>query len=156
MPGFKDWLEARLNKYDNTLISDDDLRRLKKIGITVENNESLLKVLKTFDPSNGSKDQGYVILKEFLESLGSRYLLKERHQGKPLDGVCRFHVGNGAQVHRLNFGADLSQSGIQKSYSLMVNYLYDIDNDKIAENQARYKAGDDVAASPQVLRQTAN
>ena len=70
MPGFKDWLEARLNKYDNTLISDDDLLRLKKNGITVENNESLLKALKAFEPSNRSKDQGYVILKELLESLG--------------------------------------------------------------------------------------
>lgn len=159
MPGFKDWLDAKLHKYgsggkfhDNTLISDDDVLRLKNIGITVGNNESFLKVLKTFEQSNRSKDQEYIILKEILEALGSQYLLsKERHRGKPLDGVCRFHVGNGAQVHRLNFGADLSQRGIEKSYSLMVNYLYDIDNDKIAENQARYEAGGDVPASPEVL-----
>ena len=40
--------------------------------------------------------------------------------------VARFHLGNGARVERLNWGADPSAKGVKQSYGLMVNYLYDL------------------------------
>src|SRR6185312_12873113 len=40
--------------------------------------------------------------------------------------VARFHLGNGARVERLNWGADPSAKGIKQSWGLMVNYLYDL------------------------------
>jgi malonyl-CoA decarboxylase len=46
--------------------------------------------------------------------------------GKPLDAVARFHLGNGARVERLNWAADPSAKGIRQSCGLMVNYLYDL------------------------------
>ena len=46
--------------------------------------------------------------------------------GKPLDAVARFHLGNGARVERLNWGGDPSVKGVKQSYGLMVNYLYDL------------------------------
>lgn len=56
----------------------------------------------------------------------ARYLLltKDRH-GRPRDPVARFHLGNGAAVHRLIPGADLSERGQKQSLGMMVNYLYD-------------------------------
>jgi malonyl-CoA decarboxylase len=46
--------------------------------------------------------------------------------GKPVDAVARFHLGNGARVERLNWRADPSPKGLKQSYGLMVNYLYDL------------------------------
>ncbi|MCW5652860.1 malonyl-CoA decarboxylase family protein [Hydrogenophaga sp.] len=56
----------------------------------------------------------------------ARYLGRELQDGKPLDPVARFHLGNGARVERLNWAADPSAKGMRQSYGLMVNYLYDL------------------------------
>ncbi len=56
----------------------------------------------------------------------ARYLGLELQEGKPLDPVARFHLGNGARVERLNWAADPSPKGQKQSYGLMVNYLYDL------------------------------
>nr|HRO14907.1 malonyl-CoA decarboxylase family protein [Paracoccus sp. (in: a-proteobacteria)] len=47
-------------------------------------------------------------------------------RGRPLDPVARFHLGNGAEAHRLIARADLSPPGLRQSLGLMVNYLYDL------------------------------
>ncbi|HWI80862.1 malonyl-CoA decarboxylase [Ramlibacter sp.] len=54
------------------------------------------------------------------------YLGRELQDGKPLDPVARFHLGNGARVERLNWAGDPSSKGLKQSYGLMVNYLYDL------------------------------
>jgi malonyl-CoA decarboxylase len=41
------------------------------------------------------------------------------------DPVARFHLGNGARLERVNWGANLSPRGLRESYGIMVNYLYD-------------------------------
>ena len=51
---------------------------------------------------------------------------RELHDGKPVDPVARFHLGNGARVERLNWAGDPSAKGLKQSYGLMVNYLYDL------------------------------
>ncbi|WP_445263593.1 malonyl-CoA decarboxylase [Ramlibacter sp. PS4R-6] len=56
----------------------------------------------------------------------ARYLGQEKQEGRPLDPVARFHLGNGARVERLNWAADPSAKGLKQSYGLMVNYLYDL------------------------------
>ena len=61
-----------------------------------------------------------------LLAWAARYLGKELQDGKPLDPVARFHLGNGARVERLNWGGDPSPKGLKQSFGLMVNYLYDL------------------------------
>ena len=61
-----------------------------------------------------------------LLSWAARYLGKELQDGKPVDPVARFHLGNGARVERLNWAGDPSAKGLKQSFGLMVNYLYDI------------------------------
>ncbi len=56
----------------------------------------------------------------------AQYLGKETKDGKPLDAVARFHLGNGARIERINWLGDPSTKGIKQSYGLMVNYLYDL------------------------------
>ena len=60
-----------------------------------------------------------------LLSWAARYLGKELQDGKPVDPVARFHLGNGARVERLNWAGDPSTKGVKQSFGLMVNYLYD-------------------------------
>ena len=43
-----------------------------------------------------------------------------------MDPVARFHLGNGARVENIHWLADPSAKGMQQSYGMMVNYLYDL------------------------------
>ncbi|MGX9354696.1 malonyl-CoA decarboxylase domain-containing protein [Roseobacteraceae bacterium S113] len=57
----------------------------------------------------------------------ARYLLEaKRGDGLPRDPVARFHLGNGAEIHDIHAGADLSEKGVAQSGGAMVNYLYDL------------------------------
>jgi malonyl-CoA decarboxylase len=64
--------------------------------------------------------------------------------------VARFHLGNGAQLERLNFLGDATENGIKQSYGLMVNYLYDLE--QIEKNHEGYAEGRTVIASNAVKR----
>lgn len=74
-----------------------------------------------------------------LKQWAARYLAQELQDGKPLDAVARFHLGNGARVERLNWAADPSAKGLRQSYGLMVNYLYDLK--KLDKNRAALAQG---------------
>ena len=56
----------------------------------------------------------------------SRYILvSDRKDLSANDPVARFHLGNGASVHKLNHMGDTSVNGIKQSAGMMINYLYD-------------------------------
>jgi malonyl-CoA decarboxylase len=84
-----------------------------------------------------------------LEQLAAKYLLtaKDAH-GRPVDPVARFHLGNGAQVHAVHHGADISTRGQDQSASMMVNYLYDLA--RISQNAVQFSQHGDIAASAAV------
>src|SRR6056300_1163316 len=44
----------------------------------------------------------------------------------PNDPVARFHLGNGAILHKINLNADMSTKGMEQSHGAMINYLYDL------------------------------
>jgi malonyl-CoA decarboxylase len=81
-------------------------------------------LLQSWDaaPELAEKSPPRVTLKQWA----ARYLASELQDGKPLDAVARFHLGNGARIERLNWAADPSAKGFKQSYGLMVNYLYDL------------------------------
>lgn len=86
---------------------------------------------------------------EAQRQLAAQYLLTAKHdRGSPRDPVARFHLGNGALIHDVHAGADLSPNGMAQSAGVMVNYLYD--RALIAQNHEGYADGYKVAASPQV------
>lgn len=61
------------------------------------------------------------------QEMAARYLLTARDdRGRPLDPVARFHLGNGAEAHRVIPNADASDKGQRQSLGMMVNYLYDL------------------------------
>ncbi|TLP59454.1 decarboxylase [Parasedimentitalea maritima] len=81
--------------------------------------------------------------------IAAHYLLNaKRADGTPYDPVARFHLGNGALVHAVHSGADLSENGLAQSGGTMVNYLYDLP--LISQNHERFASAQDVVASPEV------
>ncbi len=90
-------------------------------------------------------------LAEPLKHLVARYLLSAKSApNKTLDPVARFHLGNGARLERINWLGDLSQPGIERSYGLMVNYLYDLSS--VEANHEAYVNDGVIVASNQVTK----
>ncbi|MCF8199180.1 MAG: malonyl-CoA decarboxylase [Sulfuritalea sp.] len=90
-----------------------------------------------------------------LTKLAARYLiLAKKGRGEvlqPLDPVARFHLGNGARLERINPLGDASAKGLQQSFGVMVNYLYDLDD--LEENVESFASNGIVATSAAVRRQ---
>ena len=87
-------------------------------------------------------------LEKTLMRLCAEYLVRASGNGRPLDPVARFHLGNGASIARINWEGDLSDKGLRQSAGLMVNYRYDPD-EIVANHEAFVKDGR-VAISAQV------
>jgi len=64
-------------------------------------------------------------LKPVLLRACARYLVMARRGNQPADPVARFHLRNGARLHRLNWLGDRSRKGLRESHGLLVNYVYD-------------------------------
>jgi malonyl-CoA decarboxylase len=63
-----------------------------------------------------------------LTGLCAQYLLQAKRDNEPADPVARFHLANGASLERLNWMADRSRAGIQRSFGLTANYVYRLDD----------------------------
>jgi malonyl-CoA decarboxylase len=55
------------------------------------------------------------------------YLTRRASAQEPADPVARFHLGNGARLERINWLGNTASRGIQESFGIMVNYLYDLE-----------------------------
>lgn len=90
-------------------------------------------------------------LRKPLEGLAAEYFLGARTpNGRPVDAVARFHLGNGARLERINFLGDKSVKALKDGAGLMVNYLYDLDD--IEKNHEVYANQREVIASSAVRR----
>ncbi len=82
-------------------------------------------------------------------ALAARYYLRARRpDGKPVDPVARFHLGNGAVLDRIMHCGDLSATGLSGAHGLMVNYLYELP--RVEQRHEAYASEGTVAASRQV------
>ena len=89
-------------------------------------------------------------LQKLLMRLCAWYLLHAKQDAEPLDPVARFHLGNGAALERLNWLGDTSESGMERSAGLMVNYVYWLT--ELEHNHEQYFKNHSIAASPGVER----
>jgi malonyl-CoA decarboxylase len=64
------------------------------------------------------------------------------------DPVARFHLSNGARLERVNWLGNVAPRGIQESYGIMVNYLYD--PKAIEANHEAFAQDGTVVRSPDV------
>jgi malonyl-CoA decarboxylase len=90
-------------------------------------------------------------LRPIVEALAAYYFLKARTpKGRLIDSVARFHLGNGARLERINWLGDVSPKGLRESGSVMVNYLYRLDD--IEKNHEAYANDGTVVASSAVRK----
>jgi malonyl-CoA decarboxylase len=131
MPGFAAWLR-------------NEERNLAPDGLDAEKQHLLSLLDGDWLSADERRLEG---IRRALLPLAASYLLAARRKdGRPADPVARFHLGNGAQVERLNFLGDRSARGIRQSYGLMVNYLYRLG--EIEKNHEAYAESGHVVASP--------
>jgi len=132
MPGFRRWLQTTYLEHPE-LLEPDAVETLRHLD----------------DPSWTEDPERSEALDNVIRPLAARYLLKTKAaDGQPMNPVARFHLGNGAELHRINWLGDVSAQGIQQSCGLMVNYLYVLDN--IERNHEQYTANYTIVCSSSV------
>lgn len=85
-----------------------------------------------------------------LLPLCAYYLLHAKEGVHPADPVARFHLANGARLRRVDWLSDVSAAGLDRSISLMANYLYHPAD--LERNCHTYAADHKVNATPQLER----
>ncbi|MFI5660842.1 AMP-binding protein [Streptomyces sp. NPDC051684] len=60
-----------------------------------------------------------------LDALTRYVTVERRPDGRPLDPVARFHLGNGAAAWQLDWPANQSREAWEQSYGAMINYRYE-------------------------------
>ena len=121
IPGFRDWLTT----LDETIIQSI-------LGKTPYSNISFLK------NSNLKIGDGRIVSnKNAIIKLVGHYLINEKNKKDlPINDVCRFHLGNGAIIDDIVINANVSEVGFNRSFGVMVNYLYELKN--IEKNHEEY------------------
>lgn len=121
MPGFRTWLGKNAMIMLNEL--DDKARAAlaKAMGTETVTAAQFLAAAETAHELDAKSPVRHVLLQ-----CAAHYIGRELANGKPVDPVTRFHLGNGARIERLNWGGDPSAKGFKQSYGMMVNYLYDL------------------------------
>jgi malonyl-CoA decarboxylase len=136
VPGFGRWLAGQLKDGEGGLLSAED-----KAALSAQLDGDGW----ASDPERAAQVRPHLLRAAAL------YLLKAKgSKGKPLDPVARFHLGNGASLHQINFLADTSPRALREAHGLMVNYQYKLD--EIEANHERLAQGGPVAASAEVQR----
>lgn len=138
VPGFARWLSSTMADDTTGVVSDTDRVALQVLA----------------DPGwieEPEEDEG---LKDAVLALAAHYfLIAKARDGRPVDPVARFHLGNGARLERINWQGDISEKGLRESHGVMVNYRYDLK--EIEKNHEAYaNSAAVVAARPvrQLLR----
>jgi malonyl-CoA decarboxylase len=121
IPGFRGWLAknatAMLEKLDEKRAAELG-RAIGSLPPTAERFLSAANEASVLDARSP--------VRQLLLQSAAEYLGRATADGKPVDPVARFHLGNGARVEKLNWAGDPSAKGQKQSYGLMVNYLYDL------------------------------
>jgi len=112
IPGFAEWFSyCSENKTKNILgESSSDISFLKS-------------------PNFKAGDPRIISHKDSIIKLVAYYLINEKNlNGFPVADVTRFHLRNGASINDIVINADISDAGFKRSFGVMVNYLYELND----------------------------
>jgi malonyl-CoA decarboxylase len=132
IPGYRAWLEVALH--------EGDLRAHERDLLPASPD----RVLARLGAADWDADEA---VRPALVALCARYLTTTR-DGRVLDPVANFHLANGAVIDRINWLADPSPTGRERSATLMANYSYEPGH--IAARADRYVGRGEVAMSATV------
>ncbi len=144
IPGFRAWLGKNLARLVVVLDEKQRVALAAELGLAGPTAEAVLaRAEQALTLPEASA------VRQLLLRCAAVYLGRELLDGKPLDPVARFHLGNGARVERLNWAGDPSPKGLKQSYGVMVNYLYDLrrlDRHRVQLGQGKIASSSDVEA----------
>jgi malonyl-CoA decarboxylase len=139
IPGFMDWVSggAHLGEGVPAERLKPNLKAARDAALVALNLQSqtwVERIASGWHPDIASEKE-----KEALLRLASIYLglASTGRDGNP---VAKFHLGNGAKLHLINWAGDLSRKGLRQSAGLMVNYLYDLGS--VEDNHERFANGE--------------
>lgn len=121
IPGLRKWLGQNAQRLLELTPEKEQAELGRAAGFEPPTAAHLLQALDHVETLDARSP-----LRRWLLQCAALYLGRELSDGKPVDPVARFHLGNGARVERLNWMGDPSAKGLRQSYGLMVNYLYDL------------------------------
>jgi malonyl-CoA decarboxylase len=125
IPGFKRWIESK---------EDQESTR----AAALLNNKDWLESEQTKADANA-----------LLKPLAIEYFMAAKTAANlPVDPVARFHLGNGAILHKIHSFADTSNKGLKQSACMMVNYLYNLDD--IESNHEAFADHGEIAVSKEI------
>jgi malonyl-CoA decarboxylase len=143
IPGFRGWLEAMLESEGDAALTPAEIETLAEVTDQAR-GAAAIKLLLSSNEWPEVRAQAH-LLKPILTRLCARYLVRETRQGKALDRVAHFHLGNGARVERLNWLGDPSPNGLKQACGMMVNYRYKLE--EVDHNHEAYADGKIVASN---------
>ena len=137
IPNFRRWLN------ESFLVPEGSITLGNQTSVEDGNSSAALLEID-------SNEAGHVdaAIKADLQRLLATYLTATNDGQGPEDPVARFHLGNGARLDRINWGANLSRRGIAESMGMMVNYVYE--PDRIESNHEQFVTAGRVAYSTEV------
>ncbi|HYZ21501.1 MAG TPA: malonyl-CoA decarboxylase [Rhodopila sp.] len=170
VPGFRRWLDRQLagpgtesGSAGAAVFSPEEARRLSSaVGGTVADIGDAFRKL-TGEDGWWQDPARAELLRAPLLRLCATYLMRPDltrpdptrpdptrpgQDGRAVDPVARFHLGNGARLERINWLGNTSARGMHESFGMMVNYLYD--PDAIEANHEAYVHSGKVAHSAQI------
>lgn len=123
IPKLGEWMRENLNSDDLPM---DDLDQIRTLDVKGKTAQKLL-------------------------SAAAKFLVEEKAKdGLPIDPVCRFHIGNGARLERLNWLAHDDEKGFKSSVTVMANYRYLVDD--IEKNHEAFANEGSVAFAPEIKK----
>ena len=135
IPGFVEWfsyLEKNMIKSILGNVSDQDLSFLKSQNLKIGDNQIIAN-------------------KEAIIKLVTHYIVNEKNNKElPINDVSRFHLGNGAIIDDIIINANISEDGFKRSFGIMVNYLYELQN--IEKNHEDYMNNKKVIVSDKLKK----
>jgi malonyl-CoA decarboxylase len=128
VPGFRRWLEKRLDDPDalpDLLRSEERDTVYQAAGLADAGTDAaaLRRLLQTDQWWNNATIAS--ALRPPLLRACALCLTQIVGPRVPPDPVARFHLGNGARLEQINWLANVAPRGIKESFGVMVNYLYD-------------------------------
>jgi malonyl-CoA decarboxylase len=127
VPGFRRWLAKRAASS-----SDPEVTMLAEIHAD----------------AGWADTSGADVLRPAIMRLCAEYLTRKSSKDAPSDPVARFHLGNGARLERINWLGNIAPRGIEESFGVMVNYLYDLET--IESNHEAFVHDGEVVHSAEV------
>ena len=170
VPGFRAWLESRIARHEAIAThsggafvaaehaergADDDAapvppREAAALeSLTRALSAAGLPPLAPFETGSACAENDAV--RTALLSLCARYLCLAKKRRHASNSVAAFHLGNGATLRQLHWGANPSARGLRESAGIMVNYEY---TEGAESQRAAYREHGTISAAPGVWRLT--